>query len=252
MIEKQANSLRYFEFPNFSDHQGVAHGLFTRNGGSSQGAFQGLNMSLTIGDNAVSVYENRAAVCGFFHGERLVTLKQVHGTEVFCYEKQMNIDNDQVEADAVLTDEKGVLLLIQTADCQAVMLHDPVKGVVGNIHAGWRGSVAGIIGKTIRTMTKRYGSRAQDILAGVGPSLGPCCAEFVNYATEIPESLWIYKDNRHYFDFWAISQNQLEEEGVNRENICLSRLCTVCNKDLFFSFRRDKLTGRLANVIGLI
>ena len=253
MIEKNENNLSFYEFPHVSAYPQVVHGLFTRKGGFSHGPFQGLNMSSANGDAALSVDRNRKRLCDHMKADQLVSITQVHGTEVVCWDKRMAATKEIV-AHAVLTDEKGALLLIQTADCQAVMLYDPVKAVVGNIHSGWKGSVGNIIGKTVDTMVGRYGSDPRDILAGVGPSLGPCCAEFLNYQAEIPEKYWVHKNSRHYFDFWAISRKQLEKEGVLTENICLSQLCTAChsNKDLFFSYRRDKLTGRLANVIGLV
>lgn len=252
MIEKKENGLHYFEFPHFAEHPGVVHGLFTRKGGFSEGPYQGLNMGVGTGDLDHGVDRNKEAVLDHMNASRLVSPKQVHGTEVLCWDSGTGIDGN-TKADAVITDEKGVLLLIKTADCQAVLLLDPVRGVVANIHSGWRGSVANIIGKTMDVMVDKYGSDPADVLAGVGPSLGPCCAEFVNYEGEIPQEYWMYKDNRHHFDFWSISRNQLEQTGVKPGNIHVSGLCTAChdNKDLFFSYRRDKLTGRLANVIGL-
>lgn len=251
MIETCENGLVYYQYPHLIDQSGLFHGHFTRMGGVSQGPFTGLNVSVDIGDTEAHVMENRRRLGDLFKGSVLVGVKQVHGTDVLVWDKPGGAVGTPVAADAVVTREKGVLLLIQTADCQAVMLHDPVCGVIANIHAGWRGSVGNIIGKTIRTMISRFGCLPEDIRAGVGPSLGPYCAEFINYRNELPEQFWTYKDHRDHIDFWKISQDQLLAEGVIDENIVVSRLCTKCNKDLFFSYRRDKLTGRLANVIGL-
>ena len=251
MIEKKEDGLHYFEFSHMSEHPDVVHGLFTRQGGVSEGPFKGLNLGTATGDSEHAVRRNREKVLDHMKVDRLVRLKQVHGTEVVCWDGGLESDTPPV-ADAVVTAEKGVLLMIKTADCQAVLLLDPVKKVVGNIHSGWRGSVANIIGRTVGVMVERYGCAPEDLLAGVGPSLGPCCAEFVNYGKEIPQAYWGYKDSRHHFDFWGVSRSQLEKAGVKPSNIRVSGLCTACrdNKDLFFSYRRDKLTGRLANVIG--
>ncbi len=253
MIEKNENGFHYFQFPHMAEHAGVVHGLFTRKGGFSEGPYQGLNMGTGTGDSDDAVGRNKDALCGYMGSEHLVYLRQVHGKDVLCWDGDAAEDATVAEADAVITDRPGALLMIKTADCQAVLLFDPVKKVVANIHSGWRGSVANIIGRTLSVMTERYGSDPADVLAGVGPSLGPCCAEFVNFERELPEAFWAFGDRRRHFDFWGISRDQLEKEGVAAGNIQVSGLCTACpdNKDLFFSYRRDKLTGRLANVIGL-
>jgi hypothetical protein len=101
-------------------------------------------------------------------------------------------------------------------------------------------------------MVSNYNSSPSDIVAGIGPSLGQCCAEFTNYTLELPEPFWKYKNNNNHFDFWRLSFDQLCGAGVLKENIQISQLCTKCNQDLFFSYRRDKVTGRLANIISLI
>ncbi|MDY0223311.1 MAG: polyphenol oxidase family protein, partial [Desulfobacterium sp.] len=142
-------------------------------------------------------------------------------------------------------------LVIQVADCQPVLLLDPVKKVVANIHSGWRGSIQNIIGRSVDAMVDNFGSDPQTILAGIGPSLGPCCSEFVNYTREIPEHLWIYKDEKEHFNFWRISADQLTERGLKPENITLAGICTRCAADTFFSYRDNNTTGRFAAVIKL-
>ena len=81
--------------------------------------------------------------------------------------------------------------------------------------------------------------------------LGPCCAEFVNYRQEFPETMWHYKDNRHRFDLWHISSDQLQAAGISKANLYISKICTKCRTDLFFSYRAQTVTGRFASVIGL-
>jgi copper oxidase (laccase) domain-containing protein len=92
---------------------------------------------------------------------------------------------------------------------------------------------------------------ARHIVAGVGPSLGPCCAEFVNYQSEIPKEFWKYRQGSDLFDFWSLSRDQLCAAGVLNKNIYLSNFCTKCNPALFFSYRGEGQTGRFAAVIGL-
>jgi copper oxidase (laccase) domain-containing protein len=122
--------------------------------------------------------------------------------------------------------------------------------VVANVHSGWRGSLKNIIGRTVNIMGT-LGVRPPDIIAGISPSLGPCCAEFMNYKQEIPKKFWVYKDGDDHFDFWSLSRDQLGNAGVLPENVCLSKMCTKCCTDLFYSYRGEKTTGRFAAVIGL-
>jgi len=151
----------------------------------------------------------------------------------------------------MVTDVKGITLVIQVADCQPVFIYDPFRQVVGNVHSGWRGSINNIIGRTISVMESEFGCRARDLLASVGPSLGPCCSEFINYRTEIPMRFWNYRQKNNRFDFWCLSRDQLSAAGVLRKNISISNLCTSCRTDLFYSYRKEKETGRFAAAIGL-
>jgi copper oxidase (laccase) domain-containing protein len=130
------------------------------------------------------------------------------------------------------------------------MLYDPVRAVIANIHSGWRGSIADIIGRTVAVMQQRFGCRPAEIVAGIGPSLGPCCAEFVNYRKEIPATLWSYQVSPNHFDFWALSRDQLVRAGLRPGHIETGGICTRCHSDLFFSYRAAQQTGRMAAVIG--
>jgi YfiH family protein len=131
------------------------------------------------------------------------------------------------------------------------LLFDPEKKAIGIVHVGWRGSVAQIISATIVTMSKAFSTEPADLQAAISPSLGPCCAEFVNFQTELPPALHGYQVRPNYFDFWSISRDQLCSAGVRPENITVAEVCTYCNHD-YFSYRRDKETGRFGSVIGLI
>ncbi len=199
---------------------------------------------------------NRHLVNRLLGGGEPVFLNQVHGCDVAVIKGRDNglsgIATDKALAgDAVITDIPGLNLVIQLADCQAVLMYDPIRGVVANVHSGWRGSIQNIIGATINIMERKFCTTPGDIIAGIGPSLGPCCAEFVNYRSELPESFWKYSDASNHFNFWAASSDQLCDAGVLKENIRTANICTRCNSDLFFSYRRAKITGRFAAAIGL-
>jgi YfiH family protein len=180
----------------------------------------------------------------------LVSARQVHGDRIQRVAGGKQEPGEVDGCDALLTNEPGIGLLVQHADCQAVMLHDPRQQAVANIHAGWRGSVLDIIAKTIHEMQKQFGTDPADLRAGVSPSLGPCCAEFVNYRQELPPELHPYQGSENHFDFWAVSRDQLQACGVQKENIAVAGICTRCNEN-YFSYRRQKQTGRCGSVIGL-
>jgi YfiH family protein len=155
---------------------------------------------------------------------------------------------DPIRADGLVTNVPGAGLVIKQADCQAVILYDPVRRVVANVHCGWRGSVAGILGNAVRTMAKEFGCSPETVLAGVGPSLGPCCGEFKGHEAIFPRSFRAFEVRGDHFDLWALSTHQLVEAGLQRENIALARVCTRCRTDLFFSYRGEGVTGRFATV----
>lgn len=256
MIEKRVNGLCMYKFPNLAGVSGIRHGIFARTGGYSQGTYNSLNVAFSVGDSPAAVRKNRQAIGRAMGDTDLVFINQVHGTRIVVLDRSCDGPREKQPAtsqgDAVITDIPGKSLVIQSADCQPILLYDPIRHAVGNIHSGWRGSVRNIIGQTVAAMTATFSTRPRDLLAGIGPSLGPCCAEFIHYRREIPEPLWSYKTRKHHFDFWAMSREQLMVAGVPKENIITSGLCTRCRTDLFFSYRGEKTTGRFAAVIAIV
>jgi YfiH family protein len=256
LILVNRNGTSFFQFENLIPYTAVRHGVFTRRFGNSTGVFQSLNVSFGLGDVAANVRANRRLIARAIEGEDLVFAEQVHGDEVIVVNYQnsgsdMGTDRMVGIGDALVTDVSGKFLVVQLADCQSILLYDPIRRVVANVHCGWRGSIKNVIGRTVYVMHKCFQCNATDIIAGIGPSLGPCCAEFVNYRKEIPEKFWCYKSADDHFDFWALSIDQLVSAGVLRENIETGSICTKCNTDAFFSYRAEGQTGRFASVIGI-
>jgi YfiH family protein len=246
----------FLQFENLSRCAAIRHGIFTRRCGHSTGVFQSLNVSFGLGDAADNVRANRRLIARAIEGQGLVFADQVHGDDVIIVNSQNCVGDrgsDPVAGigDALVTAVSGKFLSIQLADCQSILLHDPVRGVVANVHSGWRGSIKNILQRTVSAMNKCFHCNSSDIIAGIGPSLGPCCAEFVNYRSEIPAKFWPYKSADDHFDFWSISRDQLVGAGVLPENIEISGICTKCNTDTFFSYRGEGQTGRFASVIGI-
>jgi YfiH family protein len=236
-------------FPGLSS-SALFHAVFNRQGGISPSPWDSQNVSFGIGDHPENVLKNRERIKTSLDAQRLVSANQVHGIKVHVVQEYPPEDLEIEGHDALITNVSGVGLMIQQADCQAVLLFDPKNKVIGIAHVGWRGTVAGIIAATIVTMSKAFATVPSELLAAISPSLGPCCAEFVNFRTELPTSLHGYQVRSNYFDFWAISRDQLCSAGVQPENITVAEICTYCNQD-YFSYRRDKETGRFGSMIGL-
>ncbi len=253
------SDIKVYEFELLKQDSNISHGIFTRFGGTSIGTFDSLNIGINSGDEKSAIVNNRKLIIQKMGMKPLVFLNQEHGKEIKVLKKDDN-DLSQVfepgkevyTADGIVTDMKGVYLVIQVADCQAVMLYDPKKEVIANIHSGWRGSVQNIIGNCIEHMKNEFNCNPSDITACISPSLGPCCSEFVNYKDEIPKDYWNYKfKEKPYFDFWKISFDQLKSKGIKEENIENMKICTKCNMDDFYSYRGEKNTGRFACVISM-
>jgi hypothetical protein len=234
---------------------GCAYAFFDRHGGESRPPYSSRNISFSVGDDDGIVKNNREKIRQSLGLDLLVSGHQVHGDKIFCYTGD-TLKKPEIEGvDALMTREKGVGLMIQQADCQAVLLHDPIRQAIAAIHCGWRGSVNGIIAKTVWAMRDLFGSTPEDLSAAVSPSLGPCCAEFVNYKKELPREFMRFRVNENYFDFWQISRWQLTMCGLKTSAITVAGICTVCSQD-YFSYRRacrktQGHTGRNCSVIAL-
>jgi len=279
VIVKHISGVSVFQFPKLTGLADVRHGIFSRNTGESIGVYRSLNVSFDVGDDSRNVNQNRKIISRCIGEDDLVFIDQAHGTRVLNFKNESEVgmavaaddfsqdshayikngkndvyasgSSDKLVGDAMVSNIPGKFLAMQVADCQSVLMYEPVRQVIANVHAGWRGSIKNIVSLTIKTMERKFGCYSRNIVAGISPSLGPCCAQFVNYQKEIPAMYWKYKDDRDHFDFWSISRDQLCDAGVLIENIDVSQVCTKCDTGNFFSFRGEKNTGRFASVIGL-
>ncbi len=239
----------FFTFPKLSKIEGIVHAIFTRHGGVSHSPFDSLNVSHGVGDRHEDVEENLKRIRNAVSIEHLVAMEQVHGSRVVSLRKG-DISGHTVipDCDGLVTDAPKAALMVKQADCQGVILMDPGKGVLGMAHCGWRGNVSGILAKIVATMVQDFGCNPADLHVAIGPSLGPCCAEFVDYHRIFPEEFVRFQVKENHFDLWAISRWQLVGVGVKGENIEVAGICTKCRSDIFFSYRRRRDTGRFATV----
>lgn len=246
----------------------LVHGFSARLGGVSPAPFDALNMALHVGDDPAHVWENRRryfAALGL-DAERICTVRQVHGTEIVrAFRRDAgrgahDYADARADADAVITNDSGVSLMLCYADCVPVLLYDPVHHAMGLVHAGWRGTVQRIAAQTIGRMGEEFGTEASDVLAGIGPSIGAGCytvgaevaerfrAVFPAYEDEIIEE----RDGEIHLDLWAANRVQLMEIGVVGSNIDCADVCTSCERNFFYSYRAaGGRTGRLAAVMEL-
>jgi YfiH family protein len=247
-----ADGPKYFRSPLLARLPEVVHGFFTRQGGVSAGAYHSLNVSLAVGDRPEPVAENLGRMRQALGLTGLAGAAQVHGGRAAVITSVDEARAEDIpEVDILVTTVPGLGLLIKQADCQAVMFYDPANRVVANVHCGWRGQVHNILGETVRLLQSRFGTHPEDLFAAVGPSLGPCCAEFTNFRREFPPALWNYQVRPNYFDLWQLSRDQLAAAGLLPTRLEVAGLCTRCGADDFFSYRRDRVTGRQGAIIAL-
>ncbi len=236
----------HFRFPLVSPYPELRHAVFTRIGGTSRPPYESLNISYQVGDKRHRVSRNLARIRGILMAERLVTMRQVHGTEVAVIRSPDQLRRRATPvADAIITCLPGIAVVVRQADCQGVILYDPQRRVLGVVHCGWRGSVAGILIRVVSRMKEAFGCNPGDLLACIGPSLGPCCAEFVDPAIFPQGFREFWRDSTH-LDLKAVSRHQLLQAGLGKDHIQISHICTRCRTDLFFSYRGEGITGRFA------
>lgn len=274
MIERRKDEVRYFAFESLVTHAGVDAVVTTRHGGESTGPFATMNLGGRTGDDREIVRRNRARAASIVGAAPawLTFGRQVHGARVAVVG---NAERGAVfdDTDALVTNAALVPLVILTADCAAIVLFDPVRRAVGIAHAGWRGTVARVAARTVETMGDAFGSKPEDLVAGIGPSIGPCCyevgsevidavaAEFPDHADELlvePEmaSAGSFRasvnEEKKHFDLWRANEEVLRAAGVREDTIEVSRVCTSCRTDLFYSHRAEKgNTGRFGGIVML-
>lgn len=244
VINNKIGDLEFLTAENIS----VSHCFTTRLGGVSQAHLSSLNLGMHRGDDPGNVEQNYKILADAlgFDLQKLVLTRQIHSDIVRRVTKAdaAGIDHHNYpECDALITCDPGTALMVFTADCTPILLHDPVTGAVGAVHAGWRGTAADIAGKTVRAMVHSFGCDPKDIRAAIGPNIGQCC-----FATdaEVPHALidtygkaalaHIRQENGKYYpDLKAINALSLREAGVI--NMDVSTDCTMCRHDRFWSHR---------------
>ncbi|MCY1714070.1 peptidoglycan editing factor PgeF [Caproiciproducens galactitolivorans] len=249
----ERGDVAYLTFPAFEKYGFVRHAFSTRIGGVSENAFASMNLNFGRGDRDENVTENFHRFCSAagFDYSTLVASSQDHGTFI----RRVGAENrgtgiwkpkDIKSVDGLVTDEPDVTLVTYYADCVPLFFLDPVKRAIGLAHAGWRGTVAGIGAKMVKTMEREFGSRPEDLVAAVGPSIGPCCFEVdapvyeeFSKLTQLNPRKFIVQNGggKYHIDLWEANRCILIHAGIQREQITIAGLCTQCNAQWLWSHR---------------
>lgn len=255
----QLDEIRYYTFDIF-DGAALNHGILTRHGGVSPAPWAALNVGGTVGDDPQRVKENRRRALNALgrEVESIYDVYQVHSAEVVCADAPRPPEQVHLRADAIFTDNPAVTLLMRFADCVPILLHDPVRQVIGLVHAGWMGTVRRTVLAGVQTMRAKYGTQPADILAGIGPSI--CAAHYEigeDVAAQVRQAfgadargLLPNLNGSIHLDLWEANRLLLMSAGVRE--IEISGVCTACHVEDWYSHRAEKgRTGRFGALINL-
>lgn len=255
----ESDGLRFYQFDIFSKN--ILNAVFTRQGGISPKPWNSLNLSISVGDDPARVAENRVHAFNSL-GRDPASLHDVwliHGTDVVHAQAPRPLNAPVEKADILFTDNPEVSLFMRFADCVPLLFHDPEKHVIGISHAGWMGTVKGVAEVSIQTMQERYGSKPQDVVVGIGPSISvdhyevgeEVAAQFREKYGSDSEQVLQTRDGRIYLDLWTANALQLQKMGV--EHIQISGLCTACHLEDWYSHRAEKgKTGRFGALLAML
>ena len=259
--------LLYYSFPSFDDINFVRHGFSTRLGGVSEGTFASMNLSFTRGDAESAVRENFHRFCAAIRvrSEDVVVSAQTHTANVKIVTaadrgRGITREKEYSDVDGLITNDPNVVLCTQYADCVPLFFADPVKRVVATSHAGWRGTAAGIAAVTVEKMVEAFGCRPEDIVAGIGPSIGYCCFEVDRPVYEAFCRVPVFGagcfsadlNDKFHINLQEVNRRWMLRAGVKAENITVTDLCTKCHPDVFWSHRvTGDARGSLAAFIAI-
>jgi len=248
--------------PAWADHETLFAGFTTRNGGSSRPPYNSLNLGFGSGDQQSQVEANRAVVARSFGLEPhlFLTVKQVHGSEILVIDQpNPEVSHFQrVESDAIITNQRNILIGILVADCFPVILYDRGKHVAAVIHLGWRGTATGLLERTVSAMSELLGCHVGDIKAAVGPGIAAHSYEVDRPVRDMfrqGTGQWPRIAREVSLGHWQLDLQksialQLDAAGIDRAATDTVVECTCCHKETFFSYRRDN--GRTGRQMGFV
>lgn len=268
---KNKNGIEYLQFKKLNEYPEIVHGFFLRHGGVSTGVYNSLNTRLAGMDKKDNVFTNYEMICNALNidSKRLCKAKQAHTNNVMDIKESM-IDSFNIyslndnEVDAYIISEKDVYTVVTTADCIPIIIYDPVKKIVVNIHSGWKGTIKHIAMKAVEKIINEYDSNTKDLIVCLGPSISKCCftskdekfkENFTNIWPEEEKYIFYDKEEIH-IDLKYLVKYDLQRIGIKQENIFDANVCTKCNNKDFYSFRvttqkGEEDYGTFGTVVGI-
>lgn len=254
----QQNGVRSYQFEIFNGHP-LSQGIFTRQGGVSPSPWKSLNVGGTVGDDPERVVSNRSQVFESLGREvsSLHDVWQVHSADV-VHAKLPRGNNPALKADIIITSNPQVTLFMRFADCVPIYIYDPQAHAIAMVHAGWLGTVRRAAEIAVKAMIATFGSSAEHLLAGIGPSIGPdhyevgqdVLTQFSASFGEHASQHIIAREQQTFLNLWSANQYLLEQQGVSE--IEIAGVCTACHNDDWFSHRAEQgRTGRFAALFNL-
>lgn len=243
-----------FQYRSLEETDCVYHGFSTRLGGVSQGIYHSMNLSYTRGDDKEAVDTNFKRFCSAIHmdWEKICSTDQTHTANVRVITEEdaghgIRTPKKYFNIDGQVTNVPGLPLISYHADCVPLFFVDPVKKAIGLSHSGWKGTVARIGANTVRTMQETYGSKPEDIIAVIGPSICQKCYEVSKdvaeaFSTEFrisPKLVYEKSDGKYQLNLWEANQQVLEDAGLRKEHITQTKWCTRCHPERLWSHRKN-------------
>ena len=246
-----------YKFKNLSA-QKECHHLVTQ---KDQSAPYSLSLALHTNENPKDIIKNRKKFSRQFPHAQFIVANQTHSANIAIIKENKELGWNSIKdaidnTDALISNQKNIMLNILTADCVPILLFDPIQQVVAAVHAGWKGTKQKILLKTVIKMRKHFNSKPKDILAGIAPSIGKCCYEVDwNVAQNFQkiDNAYTQNNKKYMLDLPHINKLQLLNAGLEEKNIELSHICTACEVKSYFSYRKEAgCSGRFISMIGLL
>lgn len=248
------NKLPVYQFNHFSTLNKITHFVTTRKGGVSEGNCSSLNLGYNTNDSHQNVQKNREILAKTFDLPSFNFPQQIHKNDVQIVTKE-NHTTFFENTDALITNEPNIGIAVIFADCVPILVYDSEKNVIAVIHAGWRGTVAKIVEKTIEKMITVFECNPENILAGIGPSISPEAYEVGKEVIDEVEKAFGTKkgfvineqeNGKGHLNLWNANKQCLLNAGILEKNIEIAEICTQKNADTFFSVRSQTETGRFS------
>ncbi|MEA2099964.1 MAG: peptidoglycan editing factor PgeF [Campylobacterota bacterium] len=235
----------------------ISHAFTSKECGISKSPYNSLNLAFHVGDDSYDVEKNHQLLADTLSYEKqnLIYMKQIHSSLVHVVDESDNFSNPK-NCDALITNKKNTPLMVMVADCSPILFYDSACDVIAVAHAGREGAFKNIVQNVIDSMKHNFNSKTKNILVTIGASIGSCCyevgEEIFNEAKRLNLQYALNKKkDSYYLNISRILKTQLLEQGIKKENLEISKECSCCKNEKYFSYRANGTTGRFCGVIYL-